>query len=892
MRETLHRIAARIRAHFGFSRIDAEVDTELELHLAMSIEDYIRRGMTEDEARRNAQLDLGPLQTLREEHRETRGLPFLDTLAQDLRYAFRVFLRSPGFSLIVVTTLALGIGANTAIFEIVNAVRLRTLPIPNPGELVELRIAGGNPTGIGVKNDAFTDFTMAMWQEVKEHHDPFSGIFAWATGGANVGPPGQSRQVNGLAVTGDFFNVLGVAPVQGRLIEPQDERGCQTSGAVASYSFWQSQMGGEPITPNTTIIAAGQPVRIIGVTPPSFFGMVVGDRFDVAYPACTPPNMQADEFVVTVMGRLKPGWTLKQATEYFDALSPGLFRRTAPTGYSAEALKIWKAFRLAAYPAGAGVSYLRDQYNSSLEILLAITGLVLLIACANLANLMLARASAKRREGAIRIALGASRGRLLRQILLESALLAACGAILGAAFAQPLSRALVSSLDTSQNTVHLAMAPDWRVLLFAAAAGIATCVLFAAVPALRSTGEDPVTSLKSGARGVVGNRERFSLQRAMVITQIAVSMVLLVGALLFVRSYRNLVTLNPGIRENNITIGYFGFPSATVKMGNLAQLVDAVRAIPGVENAAATTRIPLSGQDWSHVVEVGAVDGSSKFTYVSPTFFATMGIPLLEGRNFTEYDTNGKPFVLIVNQAFVRKYVSGLSHLGVQVHVRPEPLYPARTYQIVAVIPDTKYADLRADPPPQAFVPVAQLPVMAQNQGMAIVIASRAPLAAQSAVRRMLDVEHPDVQMGFSDFQQGILDRLVGDRMMARLAAFFGVLAALLVVVGLHGLLSYFLAQRRSEIGIRMALGASRGRVVAAILGNACLMLGIGLVAGTALALLAGRGASTLLFGLKSWDPATLAGAAALLALVTVVASVVPSLRAANVNPIDSLRAE
>jgi hypothetical protein len=269
-----------------------------------------------------------------------------------------------------------------------------------------------------------------------------------------------------------------------------------------------------------------------------------------------------------------------------------------------------------------------------------------------------------------------------------------------------------------------------------------------------------------------------------------------------------------------------------------------------------------------------------------------MGIPLLGGRNFTEYDTDGKPLVLIVNQAFVRKYVHGSSPLGVQVRVRPEPMYPARTCQIVAVIPDTKYADLRADPPPQAFVPVAQLPVTAQNQGMAIFIASRDPIAAQSAVRRMLEANYPGLDMQFSDFQQGILDHLVGDRMMARLAGFFGVLAALLVIVGLHGVLSYFLAQRRGEIGIRMALGATRGRIVAATLGNSCLMLGIGLVAGTALALLAGRGASTLLFGLKPWDPLTLVGAAALLALVTVVASVVPSLRAANVNPIDSLRAE
>ena len=874
------------------TRVECEIDAELREHIAMSIDDNMARGMSREDAERDARRRFGSPIAMRERVAAEDAALGLESLWHDVRGALRIFLRSPGFSLAVVATLALGIGANTAIFEILNAVRLRTLPIREPGELVELRIADGNPTGIGVKNSAFTDFTMSMWQEVKEHHDPLSGIFAWAAGGALVGPPGQTRPVNGIAVTGEFFNVLGVAPVQGRLIEQQDEGTCQVTGAVVSYPFWKSQMGGEPITPKSTIIAQGQPMQVLGVTPPSFFGMVVGDRFDVAYPACTPPNLQADEFSVTVMGRLKPGWTLKRASAYFDALSPGLFQRTAPIGYSAEALKTWKAFRLAAYPAGAGVSYLRDQYNSSLEILLAITGLVLLIACANLANLMLARASVKRREVAIRMSLGASRGRLLRQMLLESALLAACGAMLGAALAQPLSRALVHSLDTGQGAVQLAIVADWRVLLFAAAASVATCVLFATLPALRSSRAEPLTSLKSGERGVVGNRERFSVQRAMVITQIAVSMVLLVGALLFVRSYRNLLTLNPGIRENNITIGNFAFPGANVKLDNLAQLVDAVRAVPGVDNAAATTRIPLSGQDWSHDIEVESIAGPSKFTYVSQTFFATMGIPLLEGRNFTQYDTSGRPLVVIVNQAFVRKYVRGPSPLGVQVRVRPEPMYPERTCQIVGVVPDTKYADLRADPPPQAFVPVAQLPEMAQTQGMSLLIASRDPVAAQSALQHMLDARYPGLGMQFSDFQQGILDHLVGDRMMARLAGFFGILAALLVVVGLHGILSYFVAQRRSEIGIRMALGASRGRVVAAMLHDSCLMLGIGLVAGTALALLAGRGASALLFGLKPWDPLTLAAAAALLALVTFVASFVPSLRAANVNPVDSLRAE
>jgi predicted permease len=875
------------------ARVEHEIDAELREHMAMCVDDNMAQGMNREEAERDARRRFGSPAAMRERVSAEDAALGLESLWHDVRGALRVFVKSPGFSLVVVATLTLGIGANTAIFELVDAVRLRTLPIVNPGELAAVRIVGGN-RGFGVNDNEFTDFTVPMWQEVKDHHDPLSGIFAWRTADVQVGSRGESRRVNGLEVSGDFFNVLEIVPWQGRLIGPKDE--CQNAKAVASYAFWQSQMGGEPITAKTTIVAEGRTVQVLGVTPPSFFGMVVGDRFDLAYPTCTPPNPRRENFVYSVMGRLKPGWTLQRASEYFDALSPGLFAETAPEGYSSEDLKTFKTYRLGAYPAGAGVSYLREQYNSSLEILLAITGLVLLIACANLANLMLARASVRKREVAIRMSLGASRGRLLRQILLESAVLAACGAILGAALAQPLSRALVRSLDTTQNTIHLTIVADWRVLLFAAVAATATCVTFGMIPALRSTSAEPLMSLKSGERGVAGNRERFSLQRALVITQIGVSMVLLVGALLFVRSYRNLMTQNLGIRENGITVGYFGFESANIKPEDLApykrQLVDDVRAIPGIENAAATTNVPMSGTTWGHEVEIGSLNGPSRFTYVSPSFFATLGISLLEGRNFTDRDTNHNPMVLIVNQTFVRKYVNAPSPLGVQVHVRPEPQYPARSYEIIGVVSDTKYSDIREERQIQAFVPIAQLPVTAQGAGMAMLIASRDPAVAQLAVRHMLDEKHPDTEMQFHDFQQGILDHLVGDRMMARLSGFFGVLAALLVVVGLHGVLSYFLAQRRSEIGIRMALGASRGRVVAAMLCNACVMLVAGLAAGTVLALLASREAGRLLFDMKPWDPVTLASAAALLAVVTVVASLVPSIRAANVNPIDSLRAE
>jgi predicted permease len=877
------------------SRMEREIEAELQEHMQMCIDDNVAEGMSREQAVREARLRFGSPTATRERVWAEDAALGLESLGRDVRTALRGFVKSPGFALVVVATLALGIGANTAIFELLDAVRLRTLPVRNPGELAEVKIAGGNG-GFGINNGLLGNFTVPMWQEVKDHHDPFTGIIAFRTDDMLMGKPSDPRHVYGLEVSGNFFNVLGIAPWQGRLIEPQDEVGCELTKAVASYGFWKSEMGGAPITANSTLMIEGKTVQVLGVTPPSFFGLVVGDRYDLAYPTCTPPNPRREVFAFSVMGRLKPEWSLEKATAYFNAMSPGLFERTAPEGYSPENIKTFKAFHLAAYPAGAGVSYLRVEYNRSLELLLGITGLVLLIACANLANLMLARASVRQREMAIRMALGASRGRLLRQILLESALLAAIGATLGVALAQPLSRALVTALNTSQNSIHLTIAPDWRVLLFAAAVSMATCVLCGTFPAMRNANAEPIASMKSGERGVVGNRERFTVQRAMVIAQVAVSMVLLVGALLFVRSYRNLMTFNAGIRENGMTFGYFGFPAAKIKLENLAaykrQLVDDVRALPGIENAAATTNVPLSGGSWSHHVDVGALDGSSKFTYVSPSYFATMDIPLLTGRGFTEHDTNSAPLVLIVNQTFIRKYIRTPSPIGQHVHVRPEPQYPDRMYEIVGTIPDSKYNDIRDETPPMAFVPIDQFPVPAQGPGMAIMFAARDRAAAVETVRHMFEEKHPGTIMQFHDFEQGIRDNLVGDRMLAMLSGFFGVLAALLVVVGLYGVLSYFLGQRRSEIGIRIALGASRGRVIGTLLRDAAVMLLIGLGAGTVLALLAGREASSMLFGLKPSDPMTLAASALLLGIVTLLTSLVPALKAAHVNPISSLRVE
>jgi predicted permease len=888
-------IFRRVLALGKRSQLDREIEDELRDHLRMRTEANIAKGMSPEQAARAARLKFGNPRVLKESIEAEDAALSIETLLRDVRYAVRGFASSPGFTAVAILTLALGIGANTAIFQLLDAVGLRSLPIQKPQELVELRIIGGNK-GFGVTNEYYDNFTIPMWQEVRRHHDPLSGVFAWRNADMMVGQPRDAKHVRGLEVSGEFFNVLGVLPWQGRLIEPQDEAGCDISKVVASYPYWKAQMAGEPITPNTTILVEGHAVQVLGVTSPSFFGVAVGERFDLAYPTCIPPIPRREYFLFSVMGRLKPGWDLARASGYFTSISPGLFESTAPTGYEAEKVKLFKSFKLAAYSAAAGVSALRNTYNSSLQLLLAITGLVLLIACANLANLMLARANARQREMAIRLALGASRHRILRQLLIESSLLALSGATLGVALAQPLSRLLVAALGTGQYSIHLAIVTDWRVLLFAAVVAALTCIVFGTLPAMRGASADPLGALKSGERGIVGNRQHFFVQRLMVITQIAVSMVLLVGALLFVRSYRNLITLDPGMRESGIVFGYFDFPTLDIKPDNEAEfkrrLVEDVRGIPGIQNAATTSNVPLNGSTWGHTVRVGALEGSSKFTYVGPAYFATMGIPLLTGRDFTDSDTNATPLVLIVNQAFIRKYIGAAQPIGKLVHVMPEPQYPERTYQIVGTIPDTRYSDLREDAPPSAFVPAAQVPVDAQRPGVAMMIAFDTGPDAITVVRHMLETKYPSMTLQFSDFQQEIRDHLIGERMMAMLSGFFGLLATLLVVVGLYGVLSYFITQRRNEIGIRIALGAKRGQVIALVMRDTAAMLLTGIVLGTVLALLAGQAATAMLFGLKPYDLASLAFAILLLAVIGVLASLLPALEASNLDPVAALRAE
>jgi putative ABC transport system permease protein len=829
------------------------------------------------------------------------------TLWQDLRYGARMLLKKPGFTLIAVLTLALGIGANTAIFQLLNAVRLRSLPVRNPEELAEVRIAP--PRGrAGSFNGRSPELTNPLWELLQKRQQAFDSLFAWSAATFNLAPRGEQRFTeDGLWVSGDFFNALGAQPAVGRVFtRADDQRGCGSPGAVISHAFWQRAYGGDPAIVGRKITLDGHPVQIIGVTEAGFFGVEVGRGFDVAVPTCAQAVIKSEDnridhrasWWLGAIGRLKPGWTLQQATAHLNSISPGMFEETVYPGYTAETAARYRALKLEAQDASSGVSSLRRRYNDSLALLLGIAGLVLLIACANLANLMLARASAREREIVVRLALGASRMRLVRQLLTESLLLAALGASVGAWVAGDLSRYVVSLISTESTPLLVVLDMDWRVFGFTAGVAVLTCALFGLAPALRATRVAPAEVMKSGGRGLTQSREGFSLRRALVVSQVALSVVLLVGALLFTRSLFNLMALDAGfaqdgVLEIDLNLTQLDLPVER-RYAFKRELLDRVRAMPGVEAAASVGIVPLDDW-WNENIFVDSNRGVEKrgtnFNRVSSDYFRTLSVPLLAGRDFGDGDTATSPKVAIVNESFARNFLDGANPLGRSFRIEVGPGEQERVYQIVALVKDTKYIDLRENFGPIVYLAASQ----EEKHGPSDQILLRSNLPVTSLIteaRQALVAANPGIAFHFKVFKTQIRESLMRERLMATLSGFFGALAALLASIGLYGVLSYAVAQRTQEIGVRLALGADRGRIVKMIMREATLLLTIGLAAGILLALAAAKTAGALLYGLQPHDPVTYLLAIALLAAVAAAASYLPARRASRVDPMVALRAE
>jgi putative ABC transport system permease protein len=826
---------------------------------------------------------------------------------RDLRFGLRQLRMNPGFTAVAVLSLALGIGANTAIFQLLDAVRLRTLPVNKPEDLATVRLdpPGGRCCEF---TSRYPQMTYALWEQVRDHQQAFTGVLAWSPDTLNLSTDGEARLArNALWVSGDFFQVLGVQPLLGRVFTSADDRrGCAAPGAVLGYGFWQREFGGDPSAIGRNVHLNGHPVQVIGVTPASFYGVEVGHAYDLAVPLCADPIISGEEarldhrdtWWLAILGRLKPGWTVERASAHLAAISPSFFESSVDPKWNPEVAKKFVQHKMRAAPAASGVSDLRNDYQDPLWLLLAITGLVLLIACANLANLLLARASAREREIAVRLALGASRPRLVRQLMLESLLLAIMGTAVGAFLARIAGQALIAFLSNAQEPLFLDLSMDWRLFAFLSAAALLTCMIFGLAPALRATRTEPAAAMKTGSRSFAGNRSRFGLRRVLVTAQVAVSLVLLVGALLFVRTLRNLVTLNTGFQRNGILVAQMNYDKLHVpETGRLAfrnQLLEQVRAVPGVEGAASSAIVPVSGASWSQPVRMDLPDHPPQETIrlnrVSPGFFTTLGTPLIAGRDLSAYDIPTAPPVALVNETFARTMNGGKNPVGQRFFLE-DARNATKLYEIVGLVKDAKYADLREDARPVAYLSAGQ--DAHPDTYSQILIRSSLPLdPLLGSVRDALRSANPGLEFEFHALETQIQATLVKERMMALLAGSFGVLAVLLAIVGLYGVISFTVAQRTQEIGVRMALGANRARIAGMILGEAGWLLAAGLAAGTALALYVVRVADKMLYGLSPQDPWSFTLSAAMLAAVAAVASYLPARRAARLDPMTALREE
>ncbi len=830
----------------------------------------------------------------------------MQTLFADLRYGVRTLRQNPGFTAVAILSLALGIGANTAIFQLLNAVRLQALPVNEPQRLAMVQFADTRGQR-GNHATLYPALTNAQWERLRDSQDVFSGVLAWWPNGFGMGLPSNLRPVRGLFVSGDFFRVLGVPAIRGRVFAAADDRrGCGNPGAVISYAFWQRQFGGEASAVGSHLRLNDHEVEVIGIAPASFTGLEVGRSFDVAVPICSQAQWIGGAMLdsgttwwLNVMGRLKPGGTMEQASARLRQLSPGLFQSTLPANYPRINVRDYLNFKLMAVPAESGVSLLRRDYADPLLLLLITAGLVLLVACANLANLMLARTAAREHEIAVRLAMGAQRSRLIRQLMAESLLLAGCGAAAGLYLSGVLSRFLIAMLGTPGNPVWLDLTVDRAVLAFTVAAGALTCVLFGLTPAWRATRIAAADAMRSKGRGVAGSRERFGVRQILVIAQVALSLVLVVGALLFSGSLRRLLAVDAGFQENGVLLAGIDFRRVQIppdrRMAFKRELLDKLRALPGVEGAAEVQIPPLSGGSTSNSVWVEGDESARKtevyFNWIGSGYLKTMGMPLLAGRDFGAGDTASTPQVAIVNQTFARRLGLGDNPVGKRFHRENTPTEPEISAEIVGLVRDSKYIDLREDFRPIVFFSVDQN--AGSRPGAELVIRSSAPAAdAMAQIRAAIGESSGEISVDLQSFPSTVAEGLIRDRLMATLSSFFGILATLIAAMGLYGVMSYLVARRTNEIGVRMALGANRSQILSLILRQSAGLLAVGLAAGAVLSMAAGQAVKSLLFGLQPNDAGTLAMAMLLLAIATQAASYLAARRAARLEPTAALREE
>jgi putative ABC transport system permease protein len=806
----------------------------------------------------------------------------------DWRDGWRSLRSTPAVTTLAVLSLALGIGANSALFSIYDGLILRPLPVADPQGLVLLGEIWTNP----------------IWEEIRARQDQIAdGAFAWSAERFDLSASGETDPVDGLFASGRMFDVLGISAVRGRTFTPLDDDrrgGGAEPVAVISYRLWQQRFGGADDVLGRTISVDRKPFTIVGVTPRGFFGPDVGRSADVMLPLAAEAIINGTDSALDVrlswwldiMLRRKPDQTIDQLTGQLRALQPQIRAATMPDQTRMAADYLTDPFTVE--PASSGRSTLRSRYERPLQALMAVVGLVLLIACANIANLLLARATARRHELGVRLALGATKFRLSRQLLAESLLLAAAGASLGLLLARWGSRVLVAQLSSVSNTVHLDMPLDWRVLAFTIGVAVGTALLFGIAPAMSVSGLS-FEALKEQGRSASGER-RAGVRHALVVLQVALSLMLVVTASLFSRTLFLLTTRAMGFDREPVLITAIAVKQpADRRLDAFDRLREAASTVPGVASAAISFTTPTARAGWNTRIVVppdSPLKGRERASWinaVSPDWFRTYGIPLARGRDFDARDRAGASRVAIVNRAFVRRFLKNGDPLGQQ-YSDEGPSGKGETFEVVGVVEDSIYRSLRAAMEPTMFIPFAQWRNPSPNVSLGVRSAGVAPQSLTRSLGDALARIDPQASLTFFTLSSQVDASLVQERLLARLSTFFGGLALLLASLGLYGVTAYSVNRRRAEIGIRMALGASATDVMRIVLGRVATLVAIGTAIGIAASVWASRFVVSFIYGFEPSDPATFIVAALVLTIVAAAAGWLPARRASRIDPAAVLR--
>ena len=812
------------------------------------------------------------------------------------RNAVRGLRAAPVVSVAAILSLALGIGATTAMFSLLDALMLRTLPVRDPAQLMFVQFG----------DDPQTSMTNPIWEAIQARQ---SGVFqsaaAWGNTRFDLAKGGEAVPANGMFVSGTFFDTLGVQATVGRTLTPADDRrGGGPDGAVAviSYSFWQRHFGGAADIVGRSLLLQRVTYTIVGVVDPRFTGPDVGRQFDVAVPLGTEPLIRGADSALdarsswwlTVVGRLETGVSAEETTSRLNARQPQIREATMPQDWRADELKHYLAEPFSLQSAAAGQSSLRTRYAKPLTTMMGAVGLVLLIACANIANLLLARADARRRELSVRLALGASRSRLALHVFAESVVLAAIGSAAGLLVAQWGSALLVKQLSTQVNTVFLDVSPDWRVLTFTTVLAGLTAIVFGTVPALRAGRVRAGEVLIAQSRGVSGQGHG-AFGAALVVTQVALSLILVVGAGVFVRTFASLAGRDLGFQSESVLVTNVNASRSNVppeaRTAHFERIRDVVLAVPGVMAASGSVVTPISGSTWQFQVAVPDRPDLPKenrnvhVNLLQPDWFRTYQTTIVAGRDFTDRDRQGATPVTILNETAVKRLFGDLNPLGRTVRQPGRGGEPDINFEVIGVVRDAVYRSLRDAPPPTMYRALAQQPEPSPFVSISIRAAQGSPLAMTRAVAAAVQKVDPDASLTFRALDDQVKGALIQERLLAMLSGFFAILALLLAGLGLYGVTAYAVTRRKVEMSIRMALGSSPRRVIALVLRRVAWLVGLGVIIGGAGSYWATSLVASLVWGVEARDLSTIAVAVSVLASVGAIAGWLPARRASRLDP-------